>query len=250
MPRLKIASMTPAERAERHFEKRRRVLAFLRREIWTTAPVLRLLLDADGMVATQDVMSRLIRSLEREGLVVKEQILTKNVVGITLAGQAAAAEIMDEEFVSRAYEKGRVSFATIPHREALHRAYILLAKAGWHSWQFPDRSAPEEKAARKYRTDAVATAPSGERVALEIELSVKTRKRYADVIAGHLANVAAGDYSRVVYLTQFESHRKAVENLIRGIDRVIVNGREVAFSDADRERFSFHVLDNNLGGVK
>jgi hypothetical protein len=116
-------------------------------------------------------------------------------------------------------------------------------------WQFPDRSAPEEKSSGKYRPDAVATAPSGERVAIEIELSVKTRKRYSDVIAGHLANVATGDYSRVIYLTQFESHRKAVENLIRGIDRVIVNGREVAFSDADRERFSFHVLDN-LGSVK
>jgi DNA-binding MarR family transcriptional regulator len=201
------------------------------------------------MVATQDVMSRLLRSLEREGLIVKEQILTKNVVGITLAGQAAASELLDEEFISKAYEKGRVSFATIPHREALHRAYILLAKAGWHSWQFPDRSAPEEKATGKYRPDAVATAPDGTRVALEIELSVKTRKRYSDVVSGHLANVASGDYARVIYLTQFESHRKAVENLILGIDRVIVGGREVAFSDADRERFSFYVLDN-LGSIK
>jgi len=42
MTHLQIASMTPSERAERHFEKRRRVLAFLRRENWTTAPVLRL----------------------------------------------------------------------------------------------------------------------------------------------------------------------------------------------------------------
>jgi DNA-binding MarR family transcriptional regulator len=247
---LKIASMTPSERAERNFEKRRRVLAFLRREIWTTAPVLRLLLDADGMVATQDVMSRLLRSLEREGLIVKEQVLTKNVVGITLSGQAAASEILDEEFVSRAYEKGRVSFATIPHREALHRSYILLAKAGWHTWQFPDRAAPEEKSTGKYRPGAISTSPDGTRVALEIELSVKTRKRYSDVVAGHLANISAGDYSRVVYLTQFESHRKAIENLILGIDRVIVNGREVAFNDADRGRFSFHVLDNNIGSIK
>lgn len=143
----KIAAMPYEERMQARREKERKVLAFLRREIWTTPKVLAVLLQwPDGRPAARQQVHALVKSLKTKGLVETEALDNdKFAVGITADGQARAAEILSKEMVLKEYERGRVSLSTFQHREDLQLLHIRCAKAGWGLFTYPDRLPVDQK---------------------------------------------------------------------------------------------------------
>lgn len=186
----KIASMSYAERMQARREKERKVLAFLRREIWTTPRVLAVLLQHQcGAPASRQQVHQFVQSLKRHGLVETESLDNdKFVIGITTDGQARAAEILSKDLVVKEYERGRVSLGTFQHREDLQLLHIRCAKAGWVVFTYLDRLPVDQKQKSAHRPDVLTSTPLGLKVALECERTIKTAKRYQVIIGGHLSN--------------------------------------------------------------
>jgi hypothetical protein len=237
----KISAMTHAERQHARREKERKVLAFLRQEIWATPRVLAVLLqNPQGKPADKATVSRLVSYLKAQGLVETETLDEQHfVVGITADGQARAAQILGKDLVVKEYQRGRVSLSTFAHREDLQLLHIRCVKAGWGLFTYPDRLPVSLKAKAPHRPDAITRPPNGQQVAVEIERTIKTQKRYAAIIGGHLANMQAGLYQHVIYASPDRARAQAVAKIFSEIGRVVVQGRDVALDAASRGKFSF-----------
>ncbi|PZP50920.1 MAG: hypothetical protein DI596_14865 [Azospira oryzae] len=239
-----IAAMAHAERMARHQEKRRRVLAFLRQELWTTPAVLAALLGTPERPAQRQAVHRLVAGLVRDGLATTELLPTgQQVIGITPTGQAEAAALVGKAPIPRAYERGRIPAATLAHRIDAQALRVACAKAGWSGWVYPDRLPVAEKARWGHRPDAVATTPGGLRVAVECERTVKTAKRYRFVIGRHLAQIAAGMYAHVIYACPTPALAAAVAAVVHGLGHVVVDGVDKLLGEGELARFDFLTYD-------
>lgn len=241
----KIAAMPYAERIAARREKERKVLAFLRREIWTTPKVLSVLLQwPDGRPAARQQVHTFVKSLKTKGLVETEALDNDLfVVGITADGQARAAEILNKELVIKEYERGRVSLSTFQHREDLQLLHIQCVKKGWGLFTYPDRIPIDQKAKSAHRPDVVTATPGGLKVALECERTIKSQKRYAVIIGGHLTNIAQGQYQHVIYACPDQPRARAVQKIFSEIGRVVVQGKDMPFTEKELGLFSFLTYD-------
>lgn len=223
-----------AERMARRDDKRRRLLAWLRTEIWTLP---RVAADVMGLQLASSA-ARPLDALARDGLVVLDDVTRPDdtkvqIVGITLDGQAAAAALLDKPFVMRAYERGRVGLATIAHRNDLQLLRLACVRAGWREWTYPDRVGVDTKmAGQVYRPDALALHPAGVRVAIEVERTIKTAKRYRFIAGRHVAAMARGDYEQVIYTAPDAAKASALGTVWQRLGHVVVAGRDVPL-DAD-----------------
>lgn len=220
-----MSFLPPAERAGRHAEKRRAVLRFLRTNVYTTTAVLAQLLDTQA----RQVVQRLTAAMVRDDLIRAEAATLPNgrrvmLYGITTRGQLHAADLdAGEEICERVFESGRVALSVLQHTLDIQSLQISAERAGWRDWQLGDRMAHWE--AGQGRPDVVATHPSGERWALECERSIKTRKRYAAILADRLQAIRRGDYARVVWLSPTADEAKRLGALVRSIPSVVVAGQ-------------------------
>lgn len=237
----KIAAMPYAERMAARRVKERKVLAFLRREIWTTPKVLSVLLQwPDGRPAARQQVHTFIQSLKRHGLVETENLDNdKFVIGITCDGQARAAEILAKEMVLKEYERGRVSLSTFQHREDLQLLHIHCAKKGWGLFTYPDRLPVSQKTEAAHRPDVLTVTPDGRAVAIECERTIKSMKRYASIIGGHLTNIMQGQYQHVIYACPDQPRARAVQKIFSEIGRVVVQGKDIPVTEKELGLFSF-----------
>lgn len=239
-----IAALGHAERMARHQEKRRKVLAFLRSEIWTVPAVLADLLGEPGRPYDERGVRRLTATLARDELIVRDQAGHRVVVGITTAGQAEIAAILGKECVARAYERGKVPLATFEHRCDLQRLRIACAKAGWTGWTYPDRVPVGKKGKDTHRPDALVTTPDGVRGALEVERTPKTAKRYRFILGRHLDAIRRGEYSCVLYTCPDAARVKGVRAIIHGLGHAVVGGVDKKLTEADLDHFDFLTYDD------
>lgn len=208
--------LAPAERKARTDAKRRAILRLLRDEIYTTREAVQELL---GVAATPAKMT--LAAMARDGLLRMERVECPNgwkpyLWGITSEGQAMAFDTATEHPAERVFEPGRVGLTVVRHTIAIQLCRIRAERAGWTNWQACDRLAKWEK--DQGRPDALATSPSGERLALEIELSYKTKKRYEAVLWDRLRQIKAGNFDRVCWLTDDVERARRLEAIVKSID--------------------------------
>ena len=86
--------------------------------------------------------------------------------------------------------------------------------------------------------DALAISPSGERVAVEIERTIKTPLRYQQIIPAALKDIKAGHYARVQYLSP-QGRADAVSRALHRVESVKVGGEAVKLTPQHWARFSF-----------
>ncbi|MFZ5580129.1 MAG: hypothetical protein ACOZAQ_06685 [Pseudomonadota bacterium] len=227
-----------AERMARAADKRRKILAFLRTEIWTSEPVIGELLEITHRSTVRATVQALVRD---ELITIDEVILTNgdkiNLLGITLNGQAHAADLVGKDIALRHYEKGRVGISTIRHTLDLQVLRIRFARAGWKGWSYSDRVKPEDKNAPTHRSDALVTHPQGVRFALEVERHLKSKKRYEAIIGHHLTAIRGGAYERVLYATPTGIEGGALVSILSKVNRVNVAGQSVLFGEKERGLF-------------
>jgi len=208
--------LAPVERKARVYAKRWAILRLLRNEIYTTREAVQVLL---GVAATPAKMT--LAAMARDGLLRMEQVECPNgwrpyLWGITPEGQAMAFDPATEQPVERVFEPGRVGLTVVRHSITIQLCRIKAERAGWTNWQSGDRLAKWEK--DQGRPDAIATSPTGERMAVEVELTLKTTKRYEAVLWDRLRQIKAGNFDRVCWLTDDEDRALRLEAIIKSID--------------------------------
>ena len=229
------------DRIARRDEKRRKLLAFLRVELWTTPDIAGQIF---GLIDPRAINATLT-AMQRDELLVREPTRLPsgrlvNIVGITMTGQATIAHLLSRPMVDRAYEKGRVGLSLVDHRCDLQRLRIMFGQAGWKGWSYPDRQTVAQKTiGQTHRADAIVTHPDGSVIAVECERTVKTAKRYRVIAGHHLTAIANGEYKYVIYTSPNAATSYAVRDLMNGIKRTVVAGRVINLSQEMLAAFHF-----------
>lgn len=225
----------PAERAQKAGEKRAALLGFLRDETWSVADVLSLIAGLSSRQATHKTLMQ----LERDELIKRHSLPIAGRVSLTVWGITPHGLAMSwtdgEKYEERPYfEPSRLNISRVPHQIDLQQARITAESAGWADWVRGERLGFKPL----IRPDALVTSPKGTRVAIEVERTIKTRKRYQVVIRDHLTQIRQGEWQAVFYLTP-DGMAARLKNLFDSIEHVMIDGQRVNLEDSHRKRFKF-----------
>lgn len=200
----------PAKRKARAAEKQARVLNFLRDEVYSTTAIL-----ADEMMIGERAARTVLSRMEKKGLLVRDEIKFMGMRAIPLWGitTAGVLEGLTPEEVSkvnlRYHTPGRVSPHTIEHRLAVQRCrQHCVDELGYKDWT-PTRFLPaltkkkNHPARWRVYPDGVVKGLKKDGhyapIAVEVERTRKTPKRYVQIIRGHLQNIGEQHYFWVLY---------------------------------------------------
>ncbi|MFO1380752.1 MAG: hypothetical protein U1F55_14920 [Chitinivorax sp.] len=175
-------------------EKRAALLTFLASgEVYTCVEVVAELLQVSRPVAFQTCQSLVeLCALKSEAHWVNGR--KRIIYGITAHGAALSGA----DGGRAVFDLGRTNSAWISHRIETQLMRLRAQRSGWTEW-LPERALLG--AGMRKVPDALATAPDGRRVAIEIERHAKTSKRYAEIIHAYLLEIKAGRIDCVEYVT-------------------------------------------------
>lgn len=224
--------------AARIAEKRQAILAWLKGESFSIVPILAQVQGTQG-----NACWKTLKSMERDGLVqshpLKNHFGSLIVWGITPHGSAMAADPAESEPDFSHFEPGRLSPLTIAHALDVQRARLLLEAQGWTDWR-TDRQCHQLQLAKI--PDALAVDPAGQKVAVELERTIKTCKRYEAIISSYLQTIKQEKLDRVLYLSPIPGVAARLEKLFHSIRDVPVQGQRVQLEAQHYEKFTFHEL--------
>ncbi|ECO5951750.1 hypothetical protein G4F23_004602 [Salmonella enterica] len=236
------------KRMARNAEKQRAVLRFLRHEYCTTADIVAQLL---GVSALPPVY-RFLNALTEKGYLrcVSYPIAGRNVRvwGLTPHGVAFAFDDGETAEAIPAFQPSKVSVTNLPHKLDVQRLRLLMERAGATNWRY---MVGRLKSSGMKQADALAEF-DGKTVAFEVERTVKSRKRYAEVLSSYLFNRKAQGIDEIWYLCPDAATLRRVESAITGVDEIVSpqtgEARKVATLDRARlfSPFKFKLLENPL----
>lgn len=237
-----LPSMTYQERQARANEKRERLINFLASgEVWTSTQHAAAILQVSRPVALHTLMA-----LNKERAIVSEAHLvegrTQKIWGITAHGLALAGVVGSIS----AFQLGKVNPSHIPHHLQTQSARITAESVGWNGW-VPGKLLYNREL-RKV-PDAAVLSPSNIKVALEIERFIKSRKRYADIIAAYLRDIKDGHFDEVHYLSP-DGLQVPLEKVFRSVKSFSFAGEQVQVEERHQIRFKFYALNAWPKGIK
>jgi hypothetical protein len=210
----------------------------LRDEIWSTPEVLGKVM---GLAARQGVYQTLAK-MERDGYLASSDITifkksTQRIVGITAHGLACAFDA-DEPFEKRpSFEPSKVKLSTLQHETDIQLLRIQAERAGWTKWIPGTRLGLSQPGAN--RPDAIVVDPQMRVVAVEVERTIKTTKRYEAILSQYLQSVAKGQYGRIVWICPTADLAARLRRIVLSISAVPINGKRIALEARHYELLSF-----------
>lgn len=228
----------PKDRANRVEMKRRLVLRFLREETWTTVEVLGPVVGLE----TRQAVHKTLMQMEQDKLVrqhifpiVGRKVIT--VWGITAHGLALSWED-NEPYEDRPhFEPARLVLSRLPHQLSLQKVRLAVEKSGWSEWVRGERLGFKSK----IRPDAIVTRPDGLKVAIEVELTIKTKIRYRVIIREHLMKMRKGEWHAVIYLSNYAPR---LHKIFDSIDYVPLMGEKLQLNETHKKRFRILGIDS------
>jgi hypothetical protein len=140
--------------------------------------------------------------------------------GITEHGQALAYDLRKNEPPSaKVFEPGRISALRLKHILGLQKMKWQALQTGWSGWKNCDRGVkPQRKNDKlRHRPDALVIDPASKVIAVELELTFKTVKRYAEeVIQSHARQIYVEEnYQHVLWVCPTAEDVQRMTNLLR-----------------------------------
>ncbi|MEG1567674.1 MAG: MobC family replication-relaxation protein [Anaerovoracaceae bacterium] len=233
-----------AERDRITAEKQIKILSFLLDERFSTSAVLALLLNM-----TPNGVQRTLRRMEKAELIKTHTIdfelsaWNLKIWGLTPTGALLAIDL-DED--PKFFEVGRIKPITIAHSLALQRVKVVALSFGWEQWESSSRmlkKANESRSEWIQVPDAVARSPKGRKVAIELERTAKTPKRYVEILANYAEMISMGVIDEVIYVSP-EQLTPRLERLFHRIEKIIFKGKVIPTPAGLLERFYFSSIED------
>lgn len=223
------------QRVKRSEDKTRNILTFLRDETWSSADVLAKLL---GLSKTG--IYKTLLQLEKKGYVRSCEIeeLNRKLYGITSQGLLFAWDEYEEMQDRPYFEPGKIKATAIRHYLDTQLARLNATDRNWTNW-IPGHLLPKGIAKRP---DAVATDSSGRTIAIELERTVKSRKRYEAIFATYLQMIKRGDFTYVHYVCPDDGFACRLRKLFQLIQAVPIAGQRIQLNAQHKARFVVHAL--------
>ena len=111
---------------------------------------------------------------------------------------------------------------------------------GWTNWKNGDRHGAIDGGAR--RPDAIAIDALGRKVALEVERTIKTTKRYEAILLSYLKAIKAAEVDMVAWLSPTKDEAIRLRALITNISKLRIDGKSIAVDPA-RHHVNLRFLD-------
>ena len=229
----------PVERAQRAEAKRTALLRFLRDELYTNQTVAGLVMGVGERAARQTVAAMEAAGLVRRLAVpVLPGLPPVNLVTITNHGQAMAFDPATETVSERVFEPGRYSLVHLAHRLDTQRLHIEAMQTGrvqkWLPGEVLGKSVKNTK-----RPDALLRTVDKTTVAIEVERTIKNRKRYAGILENHLTAIKQQKWGRVIWTSPDQQTAARLEAIFKSIKRVHIAGIDTQLGDAHWQRLTF-----------
>lgn len=224
-------------------EKERKILSFLLEEGYSTAKIL-----AQFLKMTPNGVQRTLRKMEANDLIkahtVDFELSSWNlkIWGLTPSGTLLATP-EDEKF--KFFEVSRVKPITMAHSLALQRVKVLAVGQGWGDWKSSSKMLQNANLNRStwlQVPDAVAMSPKGRKIAIELERTVKTPKRYVEILANYAEMLSSEIIAEVIYICP-ENIAKRLERLFHRIEKIIFRGKVIPVPESLLKRFYFVTYD-------
>lgn len=225
------------ERQKRSENKQQRLLSLLRDETWTSAPMISQWLNISLSAAYKT-----ISLLERKSFIKPFYVedLRFKIWGITADGLLMSWQ-ENEKMENRPYfQPSKIKPVMIQHHLDLQQARINAEKAGATNW-FLGSLLPKSIGKRP---DAITTLNNGHIIAVELERTVKTKKRYEVIFSHYLQEIKRGTYHQIHYVCPNYEFAARLNRLFQLIESVPVAGERVRINDKHRDKFPVFSLNN------
>lgn len=219
-------------------EKEALILAFLKEEGFSTAKILGELIGLKHS-ATFDTLKR----LEKEELL--QEVKTTDEVGKgspSLWGlTSTGAFLATEEGAWSYFDPNRASEITMKHELAVQRVRVKAYNLGWSKWiggRTLRKMAYKDRSTWLRIPDAFAVSPKGRKVALEVERTVKTYKRYPLIFSSYCQMLVDGTVQEIIYVCP-NNIAPGLGQYFSNIESMCINGEYLPVNDSFRKRFHF-----------
>ena len=238
------------ERYKTKTEKKIKILSLLLEDGYGTAKNLALLLKM-----TPNGVQRILLKMEANELIKAHTVdfelssWNQKIWGLTPTGMLLAIP-EDEKF--KFFEVSRVKPITMAHSLALQRVKVLAVSQGWIEWKSSSKMLQNANLNRStwlQVPDAVAMSPKGRKIAIELERTVKTPKRYVEILANYAEMLSSGIIAEVIYICP-ENIAKRLERLFHRIEKIIFRGKAIPGPEGLLKRFYFVTYDEWDGKAK
>lgn len=226
----------PKARRERANAKRTALLRFLREELYTTPSMAGKVMGCGERAARQT-----IAAMEAEGSIKRHPVALAEgqrpicIIGITGHGQGLA---FNDGEACRAREFRPCDFSMLHLQHTIDMQKLRVASVDITAKWVPGGLLPKSKKGVK-RPDAISVLLNGERVAIEVERSIKNPMRYREILAGHLLSIRQKNWDRVIWASPSAEISGRVERIFRSINRLKIGGIDTLLTPQDFAHLSF-----------
>jgi hypothetical protein len=226
-PQSSLTLLPPRLRKEKIIENRKLLLNFLRQEIWSTSDILRIVLK----LRSRQGIAKVLNAFREDGLIERHEVRLVNeqkivLWGITAHGQAMAFDPESEKVIPTYFEPSKIHDSTLRHTLDIQRLRTVAEQHGWKKWINGDRLTKLLNDDR--RPDALAMSTNGELIAIEVERTIKTVKRYQSILASYLRAIKLNEVVKVIWLCPTEDLTKRLQSIVSGITYVVVEGQRIS----------------------
>ncbi len=225
----------PALRQQRIEEKRQQLLSWLVDFTWTTPAIAG---EVMGL-KTRAGINKTLKQFESMDLIKSKSLQLGNsknfrIVGITPNG-LLWCDGKNNNFKNPCFDVERVALSTINHRLDIQRCRLKVLRHNELIW-LAENNLPTDL---DYRPDAIIHFED-RIVALELERTAKTRKRYQQIIVQHLRQIKQGHYDQVHYVSTINGFAIRLSKLFLSIPTLTVKGQQILFNEDLKNRFEFY----------
>lgn len=219
-----------SQRTNRKEAKQSAVLRFLGQQLWSTQNILQLVMGLQSRQAAH----KSLKQMELAELVHSYQYKALGgditLWGITPHGQGMAFDLTHEMPCKAYFEPSRISEQNIRHQLDLQMMRVKAEKSGWYGWRDGDRLGALDKSVK--RPDALVKSPEGQVIAIELERTFKTTKRYDQILLSYLKLLKAEKISKVIWILPTQDMANRLKAIITGIKQITISGQKIPVDPA------------------
>lgn len=228
--------LQPEQQRERIAQKRDTLLKFLASEGFSSLPII-----AEVLQLGKPAGCKTLGQLARAGLVANQDVPAGagvlKIYHLTPHGRAMAFDPRDTAQEFKDIEINRIAPSSIGHALDCQRLRLALKAQGWTQWQ-SDRELHVLNNLAKI-PDAIANLPTGERAAIEVERTIKTKKRYQSILSEYVQMINAHQVQQVHYFSPIEGVAERVERIFKSVDYILIGTRRIQVDPLWLNRFKF-----------
>ena len=221
------------------------ILRYLFEETWTHIDIVRSRLD---QISDEEIMVILTELSEVKLIRNVEVSFLKNskdeVWGITKPGIMMVQEVLGTEEPRRALDKRTIKPISFNHHLDIQRLRVKAERCGWHGWR---RMIGSESFIGKSEKipDAIAKRQDGARIAIEVERTIKSKRRYPGILASHLHARKNCKWDEIYYFCPDSQSKRRLERIFLEITEVKYFQNTVKITDEHFQPFGFYSYDDD-----